>query len=203
MKKVSVHPAIIQTPASKKDARSAASGIAPDPARRRNIRMTWLVFVLVLPFLALWTAEKRMSRLSDTMVRTMMDGYEKRFGMRVPESLGASPLLALKDKARSAPAGAGPTSASLQTWLSVVDRLSGQAGASGLRLDAVSLDLVRVEIRGSAADLQSVAVWVSGLSSDPALADAALVSSEVRMSDKRTTFKVRARLKIRSEDVKS
>lgn len=166
-------------------------------------RTTWLWFrsaillaALILPCASLWFAKDRADRVSARMLNEMRTGYEKRFGIKIPESLASNPLLALRDKSRSVSGAARPTAVPFHLWLALVDRLSAQAASSVLRLDAVSLDGVRVEIRGTAADLESVARWVSGLSSDPALTEAALVSSETRFSDKRIAFKVRARMRL-------
>ncbi|OGH58389.1 MAG: hypothetical protein A3G34_13770 [Candidatus Lindowbacteria bacterium RIFCSPLOWO2_12_FULL_62_27] len=186
-------------------------GIAPHPSQPASIhlpagletgrpgwkilRAALLAISLLMPLAGLGLAKVRMTRLADQLQGRMLDGYEARFGVKVPDSLRVNPLLALQDKARFAAPARAATSVPLHAWLAVVDRVSSQAAAATLRLDAISLDIVRVEIRGTAADPQAVAQWVATLSADPALADAALVSSETRMSDKRTAFKVRARLK--------
>ncbi len=202
-KNAELSPNIFAAPSAGKD-RSASAHAAKSPWRGwRWVREGVFCLALLLPCLALWTIKEKYTLRTVSLLQTMQAGYEKKFSAKIPESLMSNPVLALRDKSRGLAGADAATAVPFHTWLYLVDRLSSQAFASGLRLDAVSLDEVRVEIRGSAADLQSVVKWVSNLSSDPALADAALVSSETRMSDRRTAFKVRARIRIPSTDSKS
>lgn len=198
MKKYSLYPDIFSGQAKPRESSPTlklSEGAYPRPVRRR-IRTLWLVLSSLLPFAALWTAHGRFTSMSGSLVNMMSVAYENRFGAKVPD-----PLAALRAKSLSAADQDRPVVIPLHVWLPILDRISGQAAAAGLRLDVVSLNVARIEMRGSSADLQSVAQWVSGLSSDPSLADAALVQSEPRLSDKRTAFLVRAR--IRAETDKS
>lgn len=204
-KNATLSPDIFAPPAVEKDrtgATEATQRKSPWPIWRQ-VRGALFCLAILLPCAALWAVKQKYIRQTESLLQTMQSGYEKRFGVKIPESLMSNPVLALRDKSRRASAADAATAVPLHAWLYLVDRLSSQAFASGLRLDAVSLDEVRVEIRGTAADLQSVARWVSNLSADPALADAALVSSETRMSDRRTAFKVRARVRLSLTDSKS
>lgn len=158
-------------------------------------RAFFLGLSLILPCLALALSRYNADRFSQSIRQSMVDAYGRRYGAQVPD-----PLMALRAKVKQRTETSRVTAAPAHIWLSAVDRLSGQARSRGLKLDIVMLDGVRVEVRGSAADLQSVAEWVSGLSSDPVLKESALVSSEMRMADKRTTFLVRARLNVDSTE---
>ena len=165
----------------------------------RALRLALLSLSLILPLVTLGVAGARLESVSSALVNTMVSGYENRLGTKIPESLASNPLLALQDKSRFAANADRQTTVSLQTWLSLLDRLSTQSAKSDLQLDLVSLDVVRIEIRGNAADQKSVGQWVSSLSSDSMLVDVALVESKLRMSDRRMEFTVRARMRIISE----
>jgi len=164
-------------------------------ARRRVLRWAILAVAMALPCIGLTLLRDRLDRSSESMLAAMRTGYERRFGGAVPD-----PLLALKAKSKTSAAAGRPPAVPIHTWLSVLSRISDQAFASALRLDVVSLDGVRVDIQGSAADMQAVTQWVSGLTSDPILTDATLISSQPRMSDRRTAFLVRARIRLPSRD---
>ncbi len=183
-------PAVVPVPKS-------PSAADPSGLMRRGLhvlRAAFVVLSLLLPFIALGTARSRHIRMMETIDRVMSDAYEKRFGARVPD-----PVMALRAKARQASEQTHAAVLPLSIWITALNRLGGQAESGGLRLDVASLDGARIEIRGSADDLKSVAQWVSNLADDPDLTEASLISSETRVSDKRTVFLVRAKLRSAAE----
>lgn len=161
----------------------------------RWARAALVLTALCLPVLTLGVWKHRYDRISNSLAAKMSDAYKQRFGAAVPD-----PVFALRAKSETRGAAAKSSAAPLWALLSAIDRISGQAASASLRLDAISLDGIRLEIRGTSSDVQSVAQWVAGLSAHPSLTEAALVSSEVRLSDKQTVFLVRAKLRLSREN---
>lgn len=192
-KRMSLRPKLLES-AQEKSARAVSARALPQSPPRLRLRYAAVLLSLLLPAAALSVMKERMDRMSSFLTKQMSESYEKRFGAKVPD-----PLLALRAKSESISKEGRLPAVPLSAWLALADRLSSRAAESALRLDVISLDGVRVEIRGTSADLQSVAQWVSGLTSDPALQEPALVSSENRMSDRRAAFLVRAKFKIEGE----
>lgn len=188
-KRLTLRPKLVDAPpVSDKDQ-------AADASIKRAPRVGWrygvLIASLILPLAGLGMMKTRFDRSTADMGLRMSESYERRFGAMVPD-----PLRAIMAKSETLSAQTRLPAVPLQAWLSASDRLSASAGSSSIKLDLVALDGVQVEVKGSAPDLESVARWVSGLSADPQLREASLVSSENRLIERRTTFLVRAKFKI-------
>lgn len=195
-KDASVYPRLFSTQTGSPAPRPSSVSLGVAGGVPPRLREALVLLALILPILAIWSVRQRNILATDHLLNTMQGGYEKRFGAKIPASLMSNPLLALQDRSRFVSDAGRQTTIGLHAWLSLMDRLSNEAFRAGLQLDVVSLDVVRLEIRGNASDQPAVARWVSGLSADAALADVALVESKMRMSDRRTEFTVRSRLKI-------